>query len=1149
MAKPELITSTSPAGLLDEIADMISAEPDAGWCVVVPRTHLARDVTTALLERNPTRAWVGNRVLTVDDLVAHYARALDARPALTPLQVRQIIAAVVREIYEESGGAVFEGQVIDGRVSESLLRSLTRLFAELEPFRWSPDDLEERLKGDRESLQVEDRAWQVAEVYRRYMARLSATRYQGPQGQAVTAVELAQTAPPPDGVRSFLFLGLDTSGFKDVGVRMVYALAKNPAIERVVWALVLPAKLDTAETAWKTHGNSHLYEHWMEDFGTRTHIESTNRITGLPEDLAALVFDPFAYRLERAKTTGAVRAVRVPDTQLEIDWVATDIKRRVLEGNVAPERIAVIARNMDLRAEDFERVFGEFSIPVVSSRETPIHNVPVVGAVLALFRLIAFGWRLSDLVSVAESPYLATGLNPTLLARIGSMGTSPDGPADWESRIAAFQREATVAEAQGKNIRNDLPARYARTATELAEKFRAFLADVRAVAGDGAALTPAEWVAALVKAVERWSLERRIYDIAPAVDRDQRAMLVRADLDGLNALIRAAHDWHAGREIAGLGNEPLDARTWYAELEVIAAESRIRSSTFPRDAVHLLLPAQAALREWDVVYVVGLADGIFPVHTEITDHTLSDEERRALHLPTAEQRAARERLLFHLSVATARRELILVAPATDDRGKALVTSQFMTCLPLRIEGLQIEQVTARGMVPTRIEQIFRPGDVDLFATERYRAYAEAAESEADLERLVREDSIVRGWLARPMTRYVTEAWAVERLRGLLDRTLENGADNPDGIPLGEFVGLIPASRLPEWVRSDEAIFSPTELDIYGRCNFRFFLSRLVGLRAGPDQEEDHDEAAAFGTLQHRILERLYNDLKSENLLPPTSHADIDAAIERLRHVARAAVRDYMASAHERLWEIDFDFVLNVLKDFVRRDLARMLEIEKNDEATEPRRRLVDLETWVGPVPVDIDDVRFQLHGRIDRVEEITDDRLPAEAQGWLHLADYKTSRTRSPSLNSYLSGEKLHQLPLYVYMAEKHFGRRVFGYGELRTAHSADPRPVQIREMALNPDGRVELIDVPGVSGNPVAASRNIALNVAAGMVRQIRNGRLAPQPGRQCFGCRFKDICRAATMADPARFRDRAQIPLVVDARTYARAEQRVGRTKRSSD
>lgn len=1142
MPQLELVTTPSPTGLLDTVARVIAGDPDGGWAIVVPRTHLAREVTRALLRHTGTDAWVGNRVLTVDDVVAHYAKRLEGKPALTTLQVRQIIASVVLDLHEDSGGEIFPGQVIDGRVSEATLRSLTRLFAELEPFRWSFYDLQERLEEGPQSASTQDRAWQVGQVYKEYLDRIFNSEYQGPQGQAVAAAEMARHTPPPDGVSKFFFLGLDTSGLKDVGVRTAYALAKNPEIEDVRWALILPETLDKDTTAWEKHGNTHLFEAWSDDFHQRTHLDAEERLEHLPEDLAAIALDPFAYRLDPARATGAVRAVRVPDTQIEVEWVSQDIKHRILDDGTPPEQIAVVARDMDRRASDLEKALGELGVPVVSSREERSGNVPAVRALLSLFRLGAYGWRVRDLVAVAESPYLATGLNPTLLARIGNAGTMPTDADDWSRRISAFRRETVLEDAQGERRGGDLPAKHADMATELEAKFEGFRAQLAAAIGEGAK-SPAGWVTSLIEAIETWDLQRQVYETSELVDRGRRALLARADLDGLNALARAANDWLAGREISGLDDTPMTARAWFDELSSMAAETKIRASTFPRDAVQLLLPAQASLREWDVVYIIGLVDGTFPLHSEPTDHTLSDEERRALHLPTAEQRNARERLLFQLAAATARTQLMLVAPAADARGKALVTSPFVTCLPLRVEGLEIESVTARQMVAEKTEDVLWEADVHVLAAERYREALETAKDEdRDIGEVIAADPLLRRWLATDAGMKATRSWAVERMRDGLDRRLALAGASPVALPLGEFAALFDPADLPDGVVDEAAAFSPSEISAYERCHFRVYASRLLGLSRTPEHEDDHDEAAAFGTLQHRILEKLYGELMTDGAMPPTKPSHLNDALERLERIAAAEVRTFMASAHDRLWSLDLDFVLDVLRDFVRRDLSRMLHAQQEAEAPEIRTRIVNLEERVGPIPADVDGVRFQLRGKIDRVEAIDDVRVDDAAQGWLILRDYKSTRNQNfqRRVKHYLEGRSI-QLPLYAHMAEEHYGTGVFGFGELRTSQSEDPPALMVRGAVPDGVGGLDLLPVQGSNGNPVKTAKEAALEIAAEQVKRMRAGQFAPQPGRQCFGCRFKDVCRSALIADPARMRNRAQMPLAVSPEAFEEAKRKL--------
>ena len=130
------------------------------------------------------------------------------------------------------------------------------------------------------------------------------------------------------------------------------------------------------------------------------------------------------------------------------------------------------------------------------------------------------------------------------------------------------------------------------------------------------------------------------------IPHDRRAELARDDIDGLNALTQAASEWLLGRQVAALADTAMDAAAWLEELDALSRATLVRNTTYPREAVHVVDPHNAAFRSWRHVYVVGLAEGEFPIRADLNEHVVSDLERRALRLPTNEDRAARERHLF-----------------------------------------------------------------------------------------------------------------------------------------------------------------------------------------------------------------------------------------------------------------------------------------------------------------------------------------------------------------------------------------------------------------------------------------------------------------------------------------------------------------------
>jgi hypothetical protein len=1106
-----LVTSESPSGFLDTLVQGVAQDgAAAGWCIVVPRTHLKREVTDLLQRHEGSTAWIGPRVVTLDEMLGHYARGMDPHSLLTPLQVRQVIAALVIRLHEETGGTLFAGRVIAGRVCEATLRGLSALFAELEPFGLSPADLTARLNDGAAGGKMSVRAEEISALYTRLVEQVAQSGFHGPQARAVMAAEAARHLAPPAGVRKVLLVGLDASSVANVGVRLFWALSSNATLDEVRLALVLPA--DPAACAWRTHGNYGVYHDWTAGGGVRRLAPEAKLLAAIPSDLREMARDPFNYRGLPVPAAGAVRVVRVPDEQVERAWVAADIKRRVLAGELRPEDIAIICRDMSDRVQDISQALEQMGVPVVASEERRAADVPAVRALIALFRLAAGSWRREDLLTVAGSPYLALGLNPTLLDWIAESAEAGIGPAEWSRRTRLFAGRVRAGEPIAGGFRPE-------AVDALADALDQFAAQLAALVPSGSQ-SPTDWVRALVRAPQVWNLQAQIEQAFVHDDAERRVSLVARDLDGVNALLHAAQDWLRGREIAGLDNAAIDAAAWYEELGVMATETRVRSSTYPRDAVFLVNPAQAGLRSWRRVYILGLSDGVFPAHSLDDERTLSEDERGALRLATSEDRAARERLYFHLATAAATESLVLVTPAADDSGKALVTSPFIAPLSLRIDGLSIEQVSASELVPAFELDILCEADLERLVVSRLR---EAGAS---------EDELVGAWATSRNGSRTSATWQVERMRTGLQEALAAGLSIEDG----EFAGILTAG--PAKVQGPDASFTPSGLEQYGNCRLRFFLGQVVGLER---QYDTAGEAASFGTLQHLILERTYRELSEAGLYPPTSEPAIDDALAVLGRVAAECTRERAASGHEELWQIDLDYVTDSLARYVRRDLSAALARE-SDPSAGLRSEIAALEVRIGggdkPVAVNEGGVEFALRGKVDRIERIADPRLTGDesaANGWLVVRDYKTSRgTWSPRFEHFMSGESL-QLPLYAAMVEEALGQQVFSIGESRTSLPEDPRPLAVRAVSADSSGAVVFEPAPeahaagGAGRNVVRVASKAALQKAAEYVSQMRRGDFAPQPGRKCFGCPLSDVCRASTLRNAATAGQRSMLPLLV--------------------
>src|SRR5262249_49497621 len=93
-------------------------------------------------------------------------------------------------------------------------------------------------------------------------------------------------------------------------------------------------------------------------------------------------------------------------------------------------------------------------------------------------------------------------------------------------------------------------------------------------------------------------------------------------------------------------------------------------------------------RNFDVVFLPGLAEGLFPSRT-FEDPLLLDEARRPVSesLARREDRVADERLLLHVAVAAARRRLVASYPSMEiAQGRPRVPSFYAFEIARAIEG-------------------------------------------------------------------------------------------------------------------------------------------------------------------------------------------------------------------------------------------------------------------------------------------------------------------------------------------------------------------------------------------------------------------------------------------------------------------------------
>ncbi len=204
----------------------------------------------------------------------------------------------------------------------------------------------------------------------------------------------------------------------------------------------------------------------------------------------------------------------------------------------------------------------------------------------------------------------------------------------------------------------------------------------------------------------------------------------------------------------------------------------------------------------------------------------------------------------------------------------------------------------------------------------------------------------------------------------------------------------------EWLDTGKVV-SPTSLEHYGACGFRYFCRSLLRLNAVEEPEErEMMDPAARGTLIHKVLDTFFREEQKRGR-PAVGEAWTEEDLATLlgimeRELAEARRRGLTGlevySQHEGRT--------------MRADLATFLEKD-----TEFRRETGAVPTaFEAPIP-EVSIAGVTLRGYVDRV-----DRTPDGKRAW--VIDYKTGSTRdfegTTAEDDPLAGGTKLQLPTYL---------------------------------------------------------------------------------------------------------------------------------------
>lgn len=762
------------------------------------------------------------------------------------------------------------------------------------------------------------------------------------------------------------------------------------------------------------------------------------------------------FRAQAAPVDGgtALELIEAPDRAGEVRAALRWIKARLVEDRMAPNHVALLARDLAPYRPFILQTGAEFGLPLRLVDGLPLRSNPAVTALLDLVRLALPAGEASEpalprqrVVEAWRCPYF----DWSALPEEGSdeeIGISPgdadalDAAARWGRVIEGLGQWKEVLEelttrppepSQDDDER-DRPAHVpaGEEARALADKFRRFLRRLTPPSGQRPYSDFVGWLEDLIGP-------------DPALQSDRYPLAEQPTALRMVERIREGPEETGERDLAALQmlKDVMRGLVWAEEAlelppvnfprfleELIGAvEASFYQLPIRSDRAEVLVAdvIQARGLPLRAAAVLGLAEGEFPAQLS-EDPLLRDRDRKRLRddfgLPLDPSTESAEGEFFYEAVTGVTERLLLTRPRLADNGAPWQASPFWEAVR--------RLVTTE---PRLLTSQTRP------APQRCASWPELMESVAAYS----APPALKNWIQQ------TEParWrALQHAASLFHLRQEASASPFDG-------HLTDLAQEFSRCFGPRHLWSSSRLETYRTCPFFFFVGKVLGLEPREEPSEGLD-ARQLGTIYHRILERVY--------AAAADATDRDQLLDTLNAVAPEILDEAPQREGFRRTAWWAQTRQQILED-LRRSLEALAECQGDFV---PIRNEAPFGLWGRPtLAVGQGEERFRLRGLIDRI-----DRAPS---GEIRVIDYKTAGPWSYNNRAVAEGKKL-QLPLYALAA-----RDALGLGEPVEGFYWHVRHAEPSAFTLEKFGPEEAM--------------NVAVRHAREAIRGAQRGHFVPQP------------------------------------------------------
>ena len=594
------------------------------------------------------------------------------------------------------------------------------------------------------------------------------------------------------------------------------------------------------------------------------------------------------------------RLLITSDTREEVRSVVRDIALAA-HGGTPFHRMAVLYWQREPYASLIAEQFAMAGVPIAGPSAGRLAATPVGRMVKGMVDLAGGDLPRDEVLRWLTSCPVrsrSSGFRPSRWDAISRDAGVVGGIEQWDERLKRYaERQEWAANDQSDDIPESKLLRIKQTAGE-AWSLRAFmlrLHDDLTPPDDGTAWRDfVEWVERLIA---------RYMDTAslPSIEGDNLEKIQ----DGLRELANL-DDVEDGATLDG----------FRVALDEALGGTAARAGTFG-EGVFVAPVGNALGLRFDKVYLLGMVEGLVPTRAR-EDPLLPDEDREQAGLP-ARRSVATERYEYLAAASAGRATVLTFARGDNAAQREQHPSRWFLEEASRLNGSSIYPSMLSS--PAELASLRKQPWLKVVVSAQESIDAVSRTQSADthdydlhqLWRWRRSGKRIGEHHLATSENAIARALRMERARNARTLTVWDGDLSAASTSSGR-IGL-----------SNREFFSPTRLETYATCPYRYFLSNVLGI-AAPEQPEEIATISPLdrGSLIHAVLEGFIRAAKEQGTVPQHDLPWTEDQRRLLLTIAEGEFRDAEqrgVTGKPLLWEIARIEILRDLSRFLEEDFG------------------------------------------------------------------------------------------------------------------------------------------------------------------------------------------------------------------------------------